>query len=95
MTLTSRINAVRKAVGDSGEEQRLIRTIARKGFRFVGEVLQAQTPREATALARQPPRPDNGKRFISARRPMAFSIAYAAVGSGPPLVKTGQLAHSS
>src|SRR3954462_10009234 len=37
-TLTSHINAVRKAVGDSGEEQRLIRTIARKGFRFVGKV---------------------------------------------------------
>ena len=37
-TLTSHINAARKAVGDSGEEQRLIRTIARKGFRFVGEV---------------------------------------------------------
>lgn len=37
-TLASRINAARKAVGDSGEEQRLIRTIARKGIRFVGEV---------------------------------------------------------
>ena len=37
-TLTSHINAVRKAVGDNGEDQRLIRTIARKGFRFVGEV---------------------------------------------------------
>jgi TolB-like protein len=37
-TLTSRINAVRKAVGDSGGEQRLIRTIARKGLRFVGDV---------------------------------------------------------
>ena len=37
-TLTSHINAVRKAIGDSGEEQRLVRTIARKGFRFVGEV---------------------------------------------------------
>ena len=37
-TLTSHINAVRKAIGDSGEEQRLIRTLARKGFRFVGEV---------------------------------------------------------
>jgi TolB-like protein len=37
-TLTSRINAARKAVGDSGEEQKLIRTIARKGVRFVGEV---------------------------------------------------------
>jgi TolB-like protein len=37
-TLTSRINAARKAVGDSGAEQALIRTIARKGFRFVGAV---------------------------------------------------------
>jgi TolB-like protein len=37
-TLTSRINAVRNAVGDSGEEKKLIRTIARKGFRFVGAV---------------------------------------------------------
>jgi TolB-like protein len=37
-TLTSRINAARKALGDSGEEQKLIRTISRKGFRFVGDV---------------------------------------------------------
>ena len=37
-TLTSRINAARKAIGDSGEDQKLIRTIARRGFRFVGAV---------------------------------------------------------
>jgi TolB-like protein len=37
-TLTSRINAARKAIGDSGEEQKLIRTLARKGLRFVGVV---------------------------------------------------------
>ena len=37
-TVTSRINAARKAIGDSGEIQKLIRTIPRKGFRFVGEV---------------------------------------------------------
>jgi TolB-like protein len=37
-TLTSRINAARKAIGDSGEQQKLIRTIARKGLRFVGSV---------------------------------------------------------
>ena len=37
-TLTSRINAVRNAVGDTGEDKKLIRTIARKGFRFVGAV---------------------------------------------------------
>ena len=37
-TLTSRINAARKAVGDNGKDQAVIRTIARKGFRFVGDV---------------------------------------------------------
>jgi TolB-like protein len=45
-TLTSHINAVRKAVADTGEEQRLVRTIARKGYRFVGDV------RETDALER-------------------------------------------
>ena len=45
-TLTSRINAARKAVGDNGEEQRLIRTIARKGLRFVGDV-ESAPPQDA------------------------------------------------
>jgi TolB-like protein/cytochrome c-type biogenesis protein CcmH/NrfG len=39
-TLTSRINAARMAIGDSGEDQKLIRTISRKGFRFVGSVIE-------------------------------------------------------
>ena len=37
-TLATHINAVRRAIGDSGEEQALIRTFARKGLRFVGKV---------------------------------------------------------
>jgi len=37
-TLASRINAARRALNDSGKEQRLIRTVARKGVRFVGAV---------------------------------------------------------
>jgi DNA-binding winged helix-turn-helix (wHTH) protein len=41
-TLTSRINAARRAVGDSGENQKLIRTIPRKGLRFVGAVAFAR-----------------------------------------------------
>jgi TolB-like protein len=41
-TLTSRINAARKAIGDSGEQQKLIRTVARKGLRFVGAVREQQ-----------------------------------------------------
>lgn len=48
-TLTSRINAARKAVGDNGQDQRLIRTLARKGFRFVGMVAENSGPAAAPA----------------------------------------------
>lgn len=37
LAIAARINAARQAVGDDGREQRFIRTIPRKGFRFVGE----------------------------------------------------------
>lgn len=43
-TLASRIYAARRAVGDTGEQQRLIRTVLRKGFRFVGTAREAQGP---------------------------------------------------
>jgi adenylate cyclase len=36
--LTTPINAARSAIGDSGEEQRLIKTLQRNGFGFVGEM---------------------------------------------------------
>ena len=42
--LTTRLNVARSAIGDSGEEQRLIKTLPRKGFRFVGQVREAQGP---------------------------------------------------
>jgi adenylate cyclase len=60
-TLTSRITAARQAVGDSGGEQRLIRTIARKGVRFVGEVrTDTEPPSRATPVSTSlsPPMPD-------------------------------------
>jgi len=44
-TLSSQITAVRHAIGDDGVRQILVRTLARKGFRFVGEV-QEQCERE-------------------------------------------------
>ena len=37
-TLNSRINAARRALGDNGRDQKVIRTIARRGFRFVADV---------------------------------------------------------
>jgi TolB-like protein len=55
-TLTSRINAARKAVGDSGGSQKLIRTIARKGIRFVGDV-RAQSPGSESLAEPNEPRP--------------------------------------
>jgi TolB-like protein len=36
--LSTRINAARSVIGDSGEEQRLIKTLPRRGVRFVGAV---------------------------------------------------------
>jgi TolB-like protein len=64
-TLDSRINAARNAIGDNGKEQRLIRTIPRKGIRFVGAVnkpcdahaaspAEAEQPRSVLALPEQP-----------------------------------------
>ena len=55
-TLTSRINAARKAVGDSGVKQKLIRTIARKGLRFVGDVHIRPMGLEPTAEIHEPSR---------------------------------------
>jgi len=52
--LTTRLNAARKAVNDSGAAQRVIRTLARKGVRFVAEVME-DTTREAAAAAPEPP----------------------------------------
>jgi adenylate cyclase len=48
-TLASRINAARRSIGDTGEQQRLIRTIIGKGVRFVGKARELQdTEQSAT-----------------------------------------------
>ncbi|MDH3231637.1 MAG: alpha/beta fold hydrolase [Alphaproteobacteria bacterium] len=81
-TLGSRINAARKAIGDNGKDQRLIRTAPRRGFRFIGTI-------DGDEVAP----PDSGSenalrqdiRFCLA--PDGVRIAYATVGDGPPLVK--------
>jgi adenylate cyclase len=58
--LTTRINVARSAIGDSGEEQRLIKTLPRKGFRFVGAVREEEGPpsdADATAASVETRRP--------------------------------------
>jgi DNA-binding winged helix-turn-helix (wHTH) protein/Flp pilus assembly protein TadD len=49
--LSTRINAVRSAIGDNGSEQRLVKTLPRKGVRFVGEVREGLVPGEAPAAS--------------------------------------------
>lgn len=74
--LASAINAVRKAVGDSGQNQRLIRTSARKGFRFVGEARREdQVVRSGVAISVLPV-----TRYASSG---GVNIAYQMMGEGP------------
>ena len=87
-TLTSRINAARRAIGDSGAEQVLIKTFARKGIRFVGIIKDVNGPRPGV------PAPLEARPTADLRQEIHFCtasdgvrIAYATVGDGPPLVK--------
>ena len=72
-TLASHINAVRQAIGDSGQEQRLLRTIARKGFRFVGEVSEAPAPASAAPS------------HAESRRTEAFATRELPIPDGPSI----------
>ena len=54
--LTTRINVARNTIGDSGYDQRLIKTLPRKGFRFVGAV-QEEAAAAVAATPMEAPRP--------------------------------------
>src|SRR5882672_6117817 len=67
-TLSTRINAARSAIGDSGERQQLIRTVARKGLRFVGAVTQESI---------EPKKPDDATNRASDGRPAIAVLPFA------------------
>jgi pimeloyl-ACP methyl ester carboxylesterase/DNA-binding winged helix-turn-helix (wHTH) protein len=82
-SLTTRLMAARKALGDNGRDQRFIRTVHRRGYRFVGAVdteTQRDVPEESAGA-----QPAQTIRFCTAVD--GTRIAYATSGSGPPLVK--------
>jgi pimeloyl-ACP methyl ester carboxylesterase/DNA-binding winged helix-turn-helix (wHTH) protein len=97
VTLNSRINAARRAVGDNGKNQSLIRTVPRRGFRFVGEVHDdmawdglandvaagAKAVSEGTASST----PVQEVRFC--RSGDGVNLALATCGTGFPLVRSG------
>jgi TolB-like protein len=79
-TLTSHINAVRKAIGDTGEQQRLLRTIARKGYRFVGDVRQADTQERADVP--KPTKP-SGVGLVVSDRPSIVVLPFVNLSNDP------------
>ena len=70
--LANRINAVRTAVGDSGGDQKLIRTFPRKGFRFVGSVTEETAP-----LASALPGVDATAKFPLPEQPSLVVLPFA------------------
>ena len=61
--LTTRLNAARKAVDDSGAAQRVIRTVPRRGVRFIGEVSEEGEPAARVELAPPGVEPPNAPRL--------------------------------
>jgi len=91
-TLSSRINAARQAIGDSGKTQTFIRTIPRRGFRFVGDVrMEGRSGTPSPGAATVAPAEDE----LLASQEVTFCstadgvcLAVAVVGKGDLLVKT-------
>lgn len=87
-----RINAARRAIGDDGEQQRWIRTVARKGFRFVGEVREQSvpaTPNSPVAAANRPAHyVPHGQEIAFCRTKDGVNLAVACIGRGTPVVST-------
>jgi pimeloyl-ACP methyl ester carboxylesterase len=81
--LTSRVKMLRKAVGDDGNQQRVIATVHGVGYRFVATVEQAIAPTVPTVptIERAP------QQIRYCVSPDGVRVAYAMSGSGPPLVK--------
>ena len=69
-TLSNRINAARRALGDSGERQHFIRTVARRGLRFVGEV--REEPVDAENSGENPGEPIRG--YTTEKRPTTGAL---------------------
>ena len=76
--VASRVKSARRAIGDNGEAQRLIRTIHKLGFRFVGDVASTGAP---TAVAMGPADEAHAARVDDqASRPSIAVLPFALVG---------------
>src|SRR3954470_9704844 len=64
--LSSRINAARRALGDNGNDQIFIRTLHKRGFRFIGDVQFVEAGADTAGLVPDAPvRSDDGPANVS------------------------------
>jgi adenylate cyclase len=82
-TLTTRINAARCAIGDSGAEQRLIKTLARKGLRFVGAVREEAKPETMTAVGARDAAQQAKPELSVPDKPSIAVLPFANLGGDP------------
>lgn len=89
--ISARISAARSALGDDGTRQRYIKTVPRRGFRFLDEVhVDDEAVAEPPSAKPTPPVPGNVRQQVQfCRSADGTRIAYALTGSGYPLVKAG------
>jgi DNA-binding winged helix-turn-helix (wHTH) protein len=67
--LSRAIHAARQAVGDDGEQQSIIQTVRRRGFRFVATVDSSHSPQPAPTRATEEARPTReGPAFVGRER---------------------------
>jgi pimeloyl-ACP methyl ester carboxylesterase len=87
--VAARISAARAAIGDNGARQAMIKTVPRRGFRFIAEVdaVDNDTDASATAVAAAAAAEPQRVRFCTSRD--GTKIAFATTGRGPPLVRAG------
>jgi pimeloyl-ACP methyl ester carboxylesterase len=87
--LTSRIKALRQAVGDDGKHQSVVRTVHGRGYQFVATVVErpdgVSDAGDPIAASQSSPLPSQEIRFCTAAD--GVRLAFATMGSGPPLVK--------
>lgn len=82
-TISSRINAARRAVGDDGKAQRIIRTVPRCGIKLVCPVTSI-----SSGLQPEPAPPGPERQHVHMTRSKDGTLlAYATTGSGPPLLR--------
>ena len=72
--LSTSINAARSAVGDTGEDQRLIRTLHRKGIRFIGDVRDESQPARGSV-----PVQDQGDTFTLPDKPSIAVLPFTNI----------------